>query len=137
MYFLQLFLSHIRFSLTHYSESGSGRENRNWKKTGIVHAYFLGYFPFIFDEKPYSKVETTLVWVSHMAVNQIKALHSSKCVWIEPNSSRPIVYPSSWKEKRETFTQVWSVALLWRATQHPASDKFMTSQSQSQQKRNN
>jgi hypothetical protein len=58
---LYLSLSHFRFSLTHYSESGSGRENKNWKKTGILRSYFLGYFLFFLDEKPYSKAETALV----------------------------------------------------------------------------
>jgi hypothetical protein len=31
------------------------------KETVIVSAYFLGYFLFILDEKPYSKAETVLV----------------------------------------------------------------------------
>jgi hypothetical protein len=43
---LCLSLSHFRFSLTHYSGSGSERENQNLKKTGIVRSYFLGYFLF-------------------------------------------------------------------------------------------
>jgi hypothetical protein len=59
------------------------------KETVIVRAYFLEYFLFFLDEKPYSKAETALVCVSHKAstVNQIKASHLSKCICIGPDSS--------------------------------------------------
>jgi hypothetical protein len=58
------------------------------KETVIVRAYFLEYFLFFLDEKPYSKAETALVCVSHKAstVNQIKASHLSKCICIGPKT---------------------------------------------------
>jgi hypothetical protein len=58
----------------------------------IVRAYFLGYFLFILDEKPYSMAETVFVLVSHKAntVNQIKATKLSKCVSTVPKSSTSV-----------------------------------------------